>query len=154
VLEFIATLPPEFHVLAVAAIPVIELRGAIPLGIHLGLPPLEAMALAVAGNLAPIPLLYYVLLPAVSYLKGTGLFRRLVTSYVARSERESRRIKRYGLPGLILFVSIPLPMTGAWTGCFIALLLGYSLGRTMLALALGTLVAGTIVTTLARLAIG
>ncbi len=153
-LEFIATLPPEFHVLAVAAIPVIELRGAIPLGIHLGLPPLEAMALAVAGNLAPIPLLYYVLLPAVSYLKGTGLFRRLVTSYVARSERESRRIKRYGLPGLILFVSIPLPMTGAWTGCFIALLLGYSLGRTMLALALGTLVAGTIVTTLARLAIG
>jgi uncharacterized membrane protein len=154
VLEFIATLPPEFHVLAVAAIPVIELRGAIPLGIHLGLPPLEAMALAVAGNLAPIPLLYYVLLPAVSYLKGTGLFRRLVTSYVARSERESRRIKRYGLPGLILFVSIPLPVTGAWTGCLIALLLGYSLGRTMLALALGTLVAGTIVTTLARLAVG
>lgn len=153
-LEFIATLPPEFHVLAVAAIPVIELRGAIPLGIHLGLPPLEAMALAVAGNLAPIPLLYYVLLPAVSYLKGTGLFRRLVTSYVARSERESRRIKRYGLPGLILFVSIPLPVTGAWTGCLIALLLGYSLGRTMLALALGTLVAGTIVTTLARLAVG
>jgi len=154
VLEFIAMLPPEFHVLAVAAIPVIELRGAIPLGIHLGLPPLEAMVLAVAGNLAPIPLLYYVLLPAVSYLKGTGLFRRLVTSYVARSERESRRIKRYGLPGLILFVSIPLPVTGAWTGCLIALLLGYSLGRTMLALALGTLVAGTIVTTLARLAIG
>ena len=153
-LEFIAGLPPALHVLVVAAIPVIELRGAIPLGVHLGLPPLEAMALAVVGNLAPIPLVYYLLLPAVSYLKGTRLFRRLVTSYVARSERESKRIKRYGLPGLVLFVSIPLPVTGVWTGCLIALLLGYSPARTMLALTLGAVVAGSIVTALALLAVG
>lgn len=153
-LDLIASLPPQFHVLVVAVLPVVELRGAIPLGIHLGLPPLEALALALAGNLAPIPILYYVLLPAVAYLKRTRAFRQAVTMYVARSERESQRIKRYGLVGLALFVAIPFPATGAWTGCLIALLLGYSLRQTMAALGLGTLAAGVVVTALVSLAAG
>lgn len=153
-LDLIASLPPEFHVFVVAALPIVELRGAIPLGVHLGLPPMEALALALAGNLAPIPVLYYVLLPAAAYLKRTRAFRRVVTAYVARSERESRRIKRYGLVGLAVFVAIPLPATGAWTGCLIALLLGYSLRQTMAALALGTLAAGVVVTALVSLASG
>ncbi|RJQ08985.1 MAG: hypothetical protein C4551_04520 [Bacillota bacterium] len=147
-------MPPEVHVFIVAMIPVIELRGAIPLGVHLGLPPLEALAIALAGNLAPIPLVYFILLPAVGLLKRTRLFRRLVTDYVARSEKTSERIKKYGLLGLSVFVAIPLPGTGAWTGCLIALLLGYSLRVTLLALTLGTLVAGTAVAMLAKLATG
>ncbi len=152
ILAFLASLPAWVHVLAVAAIPVVELRGAIPLGVHLGLPPLEAMVLAVLGNMAPIPVLYYALLPLVRYLKRTRLFRRVVSGYVARSEREAEKVKRYGVWGLALFVAIPLPMTGAWTGCFIALLLGYSLRVTLLALTLGTLGAGVVVTGLSVLA--
>jgi len=154
VLDFAKALPPELHVLIVAAIPVIELRGAIPLGLHLGLPPLEALGLAWAGTLAPIPLLYHLLLPGVALLKRTRLLRRVTVAYVTRSERQSLRIKRYGLPGLILFVSIPFPVTGAWTGCLIALLLGYSLRKTVFAIGVGSLVAGVIVTGLARLAVG
>ncbi len=152
--EFISSLPPAVHVLVVAALPIVELRGAIPLGVALGLEPLEALALALVGNLAPIPVLYFVLLPLVRYLKRSRLFRGFVEKYVASSEKRSERIRRVGLPGLILFVAVPLPGTGAWSGCLIALLLGYSLGRTMLALALGTLGAGLVVTALSHLAVG
>lgn len=153
-LAWLASLPTWFHVLAVAAIPVVELRGAIPLGVHLGLRPLEAMALAIVGNMAPIPVLYYVLLPLVRYLKRTRVFRRVVDGYLARSEQRAGKIKKYGAWGLALFVAVPLPGTGAWTGCLIALLLGYSLRLTLLALTLGTLGAGVIVTVLTRLATG
>jgi len=152
--EFINSLPPAAHVLVVAAMPVVELRGAIPLGIHLGLPPLEVLGLALVGNLAPIPLAYYLFLPAVNYLKGTRLFRRVTVTYITRTELRVERIKRYGLLGLVLFVATPLPGTGAWTGCLAALLLGYSLGRTMAALTLGTVAAGVAVTILSALAIG
>lgn len=151
-LAWLGTLPAWVHVMAVAALPVVELRGAIPLGVHLGLTPLQAMALAVVGNMAPIPVLYFVLLPLVRYLKRTRLFRRVVDGYVARSEREAAKIKKYGLWGLAIFVAIPLPGTGAWTGCLVALLLGYSLRLTLLALLLGTLGAGVIVTALTYLA--
>ncbi len=151
---WLGSLPAWVHVLIVAALPIVELRGAIPLGVHLGLSPLGALALAVVGNMAPIPVLYYILLPLVRYLKKTRPFRRLVDGYVARSEREAARIKKYGLWGLALFVAVPLPGTGAWSGCLIALLLGYSLRLTLLALTLGTLGAGIIVTLLTRLATG
>lgn len=153
-IDFINSLPPAVHVLVVAAIPIVELRGAIPLGVHLGLPPLEALALAVVGNLAPIPLVYYALLPVVGYLKRTRLFRRAVLTYVSRTERRAENIKRYGLLGLVLFVAIPLPATGAWSGSLAALLLGYSLRQTMLALTLGAVIAGIIVTVLSVIAVG
>jgi len=136
----------------VAALPVVELRGAIPLGVHLGVPVVEAVFLAILGNMAPIPVLYFILLPVVRYFKGTRLFRRVVDRYVARSERQAERIKRYGVWGLALFVAIPLPETGAWTGCLIALLLGYSLRLTLLALTLGTAGAGLVVGLLTHLA--
>lgn len=152
-MSLISSLPGWVHVLVVAAIPVVELRGAIPLGLHLGLPLVETTLLAVVGNLAPMPVLYYVLLPVVGYFKRTRLFRAAVTKYVARSERAGQRIRKYGLWGLALFVAIPLPGTGAWTGCLVALLLGYSLRLTMLALGLGTLAAGVVVATLAGLAL-
>jgi len=151
--EFINSLPPEIHVLVVAALPVVELRGAIPLGVHLGVPPLEAFGLALIGNLAPIPLVYYIFLPVVSYLKRTRFFRRVVVTYLASTERRAERIRRYGLLGLVLFVATPLPATGAWTGCIAALFLGYSLRWTMLAVTLGAAVAGLIVTALATLAL-
>lgn len=151
---FINSLPPAVHVLVVAAIPIVELRGAIPLGVHLGLPPLEALALALLGNLAPIPLVYYALLPVVGYLKRTRLFRRAVVTYVSRTERRAENIKRYGLFGLVLFVAIPLPATGAWSGALAALLLGYSLRQTLLALTLGTIIAGVVVTILSVIAVG
>jgi uncharacterized membrane protein len=143
---------PWAHILLVAALPVVELRGAIPLGVHLGVPVLEATLLAILGNMAPIPVLHGVLLPAVRYFKRTRLFRRVTERIVARSEQKAERIRRYGFWGLAIFVAIPLPGTGAWTGCLIALLLGYSLRRTLLSLALGTVGAGIIVGLLTALA--
>jgi len=151
-LAWLGTLPAWCHVLTVAAVPVVELRGAIPLGVHLGLRPLEAMGLALLGNLAPIPVLYYILLPAFRYLRRTRLFRRAVGGYLAHSEKRAAAVKKYGLWGLALFVAVPLPGTGAWTGCLIALLLGYSLRSALAALALGTLGAGLAVTALTVLA--
>lgn len=144
---------PWAHILLVAALPVVELRGAIPLGVHLGVPVLEATLLAILGNMAPIPVLYYILLPAVRYFKRTRLFRQAVERIVARSERKAERIRRFGFWGLAVFVAIPLPGTGAWTGCLIALLLGYSLRLTFLSLALGTVGAGIIVGLLTALAV-
>jgi len=134
--------------LVVAALPISEVRGAIPLAIGVyGLPAGEAYLLAVLGNLLPvIPLLLY-LGPVSSYLRRFSWGDRFFTWLFARTHRKYiQEHQGFGLTALALFVAVPLPMTGAWTGCALAFLVGFRLWPAFVAIAAGVLIAAALVT--------
>jgi uncharacterized membrane protein len=142
-------IPPGAAVFFIAMVPIFELRGAIPVGINiLGLPWYEVLPLALAGNLLPVPFILLFLNWAVQLLERLPVFKRFFTWLFEHTRRRSGLIKRYGRIGLALFVAVPLPVTGAWTGSAAAVMLGLSLKQAFVPIAIGVLIAGVIVTTL------
>ena len=129
----------------VSMIPIIELRGGLPFGVALGLPYYLAFPAAVIGNLIPAPFI-------IVYIRRVfELMRRFLPSLnglVDKLERKAhlkgQRVQRYQYIGLWLFVAIPLPGTGAWTGSLAAAFLGMRLKKAMPAVVLGVLTAGCI----------
>jgi len=143
-----AVVPRELLVVLVAAVPVVEIRGAIPFarGV-LGMEPLAALLWAYGGNIIPVVFLLKYLGPFSDFLsRRFPLFRRFFSWLFARTRRRSDIIHKYGPLGLALFVSVPLPVTGGWTGAVAAFLLGISFRQALPAIALGILVAGVIIT--------
>ncbi len=143
---------PELVVTAIAMLPIVELRGAVPVGINLlGMPWYRAVLFAVVGNLLPILFILFMLERLVAWLGRLPLLRRFFDWLFAHAKRRSGVIERYEFWGLVVFVGIPLPVTGAWTGSIAAVLLGFGYGRALLALTLGVLIAAAIVTALSLL---
>lgn len=134
----------ELMVLLVAAMPLMELRGAIPLGVSLGMHPLHATVLGIIGSLIPVPFLLFFLKPIVLFLREIKLFKKIVNHIVQKTIRKSDRIRRYSALGLVLFVAIPLPTTGVWTGCLAATIFNIPIKIAFPAIALGTAIAGSI----------
>ena len=132
----------------ISMVPVLELRGAIPIGVAGGLPPLAAMLIAILGNLAPFPFLLVFTRRVFNWLKTKGRVRLLVERLERRAAKKSRLVLNYAWLGLCILVAIPLPGTGAWTGALVAALMNMSLKRAMPAIALGVVIAGLIVTCL------
>ena len=134
-------------VIGTAVLPISELRGAIPLAIGTyHFPWYYAYIFGVIGNLIPIPfiLLFF---EAVTPLLGRVVFlNKMVQWYLNWTRRRAKSIERYGWFGLAIFVAIPLPITGAWTGSILAALLGKNFKYAFSAVALGVLLAGVIVT--------
>lgn len=131
-----------------AALPISEVRGAIPLAIGVyGYPPIEAYLLAVFGNILPIIPLLLFLGPVSDYLRRFALWDKFFTWLFARTRRKYiQEHENFGLTALAIFVAIPLPMTGAWTGCAVAFLLGFRFWPAFLAISAGVIIAGLIVT--------
>jgi uncharacterized membrane protein len=146
VLHVFQSLPPEWTTFVVAMLPIIELRGAIPYAIGVGMPWPQAYVLAVAGNLVPIVPLLLFLGPVSEWLRRLPGFGRFFDWLFARTQRRSGLIQRYGPLGLAIFVSIPLPITGGWTGAAAAYLFGFPFRRSFPAITVGVLVAGVVVT--------
>jgi uncharacterized membrane protein len=143
------TLTDFLQVFFTAAAPISELRGAIPLAIlELDMSWQLAFPVAFAGNLLPVPFLLLFLGPVSKYLSKIELFERILSWIFKLSRRRGGLIERHGAIGLVLFVAIPLPVTGAWTGSIVAFLLGLSFWRAFPAIVLGVVIAGVIVTTL------
>ena len=132
----------------VAALPISEVRGAIPLAIGVyGFSPVQAYLLSVFGNLLPIIPLLLFLGPVSDYLRHFACGDKFFTWLFARTRRKCiRDHENFGLTALVLFVAIPLPMTGAWTGCAVAFLLGFRFWPAFAAITAGVLMAGVIVT--------
>ncbi|KAB3526654.1 COG2426 family protein [Alkaliphilus serpentinus] len=137
-------LTKEFMVIFIAAMPLMELRGAIPIGVSLGMHPLHATALGIIGSLLPAPFLLVFLKPVFIYLRQRSLLKKFVDSTIKRTIKKSGNIKKYRVIGLILFVAIPLPTTGIWTGCLAATLFNIPFKVALPAIALGTTIAGVI----------
>jgi uncharacterized membrane protein len=146
--------PTEAVVVIISTLPIVELRGAVPVGINLfGMPWWRAVLLSVIGNMLPIFLILLLLDSAVRWLGHIRAFRRFFDWLFARTRRKSGLIERYEFLGLMLFVAIPLPVTGAWTGSVAAVIMGVPYWRAMLAIFLGVCVAGAVVTMLSLLGI-
>ncbi len=142
----------ELVVMVIAMLPIVELRGAVPVGINLfGMPWWKAVLLSITGNMIPIFLILLLLNRAVDWLGHIGFFRRFFAWLFARTRRKSGLIERYEFLGLVLFVAIPLPVTGAWTGSVAAVIMGIRYWRAMLAMFIGVMIAGAVVTMLSLL---
>jgi uncharacterized membrane protein len=134
-------------VIGIAVIPISELRGAIPIAISVyHFPWYYAYLFGVIGNLLPVPFILLLLDKIIPLLGRVGFLDKLMQRYFAWTKRRSKQIERYGWFGLTLFVAIPLPVTGAWTGSILAVLLGMKFKRAFSAILLGVIIAGIIVT--------
>tara|TARA_B100000315_G_scaffold245196_1_gene270799 strand:+ start:598 stop:1080 length:483 start_codon:yes stop_codon:yes gene_type:complete len=144
-LAWIESLPKEVAVLIVSSLPIFELRGAIPLGASLGMPLVKVYCLSLVGNLIPvIPLLLFFkyFFHRLEDIKFLGKFFHW---WFARVEKKSKIVERWGFWGLVCFVAIPLPVTGAWTGTAAATLFEVKTKKAFLAILIGVSIAGVIV---------
>ena len=132
--------------MAIAAIPVVELRGAIPAGTAAGLDPWLACTAAVIGNLLPVPFIVLLVRRVFDWLRRHPFFAPKIDALEHTAHLKGRLVRKYRLLGLTLFVAIPLPGTGAWTGALIAAFLDIRLRHALPAITLGVLIAGSIVT--------
>jgi uncharacterized membrane protein len=141
-------LPPRVLVFLTAMLPFSELRGAIPLAISkYGINPYEAYILGVMGNLVPVVFLLHLLGPLERRLRFIKVFDRFFDHLFHRTHKKhSERIDKYGALGLVTFVAIPLPLTGAWTGVAAAYVFELPKRYAFPALVLGVLLAGVVVT--------
>lgn len=149
IIDLLMFLPDWLEILIISAIPIVELRGSIPLGIlAYQLPYLETYFLGVVGSLIPAPFILLFIPAILQWMAGTRLFGSLAEWVIRKGMKKSDRIARYEFWGLLFFVAIPLPGTGVWTGCLAASLLGLNFRRSMVAVMLGSMTAGIIVTAL------
>ncbi|MBE0432920.1 small multi-drug export protein [candidate division WOR-3 bacterium] len=146
-------LTPELAVFLTSMLPVIELRGALPLAINVfNIDWPKAFLIAYIGNMIPAPLILWLLGPAVRLLSRIGIFRRFFDWLFERTRKKGNRIiEKYQEIGLMAFVAIPLPGTGAWTGALVAFLFGLEFKMSLLIIGIGVLIAGVIVTSLCLL---
>ncbi len=129
-------------------VPVLELRGAIPLGVAAGMPPLAALLVAIAGNMVPVPFIILFIRRVFHWLRDKGKIGALVEKLERRAEQKSDVVKKYAGIGLLLLVAIPLPGTGAWTGALVAALMNMRLKRALPDIFLGVVIAGFVITCL------
>ena len=143
---FLNTLGKELCVLLCSVIPVIELRGAIPLGVAFGLPWWENYLLAVIGNFIPVPFILLFIRKILELMKKVKHLDKFALWLEKKADKNKERIEKYSFWGLFTLVAIPLPGTGAWTGSLVAALMHVKFPKAMLAVACGILAAGVIVT--------
>ena len=128
----------EAIVFIISMIPIVELRGALLVaGPILGVPVAEAIPLSIIGNIVPVPFILLLITPIFTWMKGTKKLKPLVEKMEARAMSKKDQIEKYEFWGLVLFVGIPLPGTGAWTGSLIAALLGVKFKKAFPAVVLG-----------------
>lgn len=130
----------------VAMVPVLELRGAIPVGVAAGLPPAVACAVAILGNLLPVPVVMLLFRRLANVLRKTAFFGPKIEYLERRAHLKGRLVRKYRLLGLVVLVGIPLPGTGAWTGALVATLLDIRLRSALPAIFLGLVIAGILTT--------
>lgn len=132
--------------LIMGATPIVELRGAIPFGLALGLDPVSCYIAAVIGNCIPIPFIILFIEHVFLWMRKTSRkFGEIVDKLEKRAAEKSDVVQKYALWGLVILVAIPLPGTGAWTGSLVAALMNIPLRKSGPACVLGVLIAGVIV---------
>ncbi len=133
-------------VFCMSMVPVVELRGAIPLGVASGLPAGAVYLAAVAGNMVPVPFILLLARRAFALLRRVPRLGELADRLERRAHLKGRTVRKYRLLGLALLVAVPLPGTGAWTGALVADVLDIRARNAVPAIALGVLTAGALVT--------
>lgn len=143
---------PYIAVFIIAMLPVVELRGAIPAGIAMGLRWEFVILYSILGNIVPVFFILFLLKPAENILRKMRLFDLFFIWLYKRTMRKSKSVEKYEQLGLMFFVSIPLPVTGAWTGSLIAYLLKFKYLKSIFFISAGVCIASVIVSTITYLA--
>ena len=134
-----------FMTFLISMVPVLELRGAIPIGVAHGLDYRIAIAVSILGNLVPVPFIVLFIRKIFAWLRTKSeRLNGFVTRMEQRALKKSDTVRRARFWGLFLFVAIPLPGTGAWTGCLAATLLDLKFWPSVLAVLCGVMTAGLI----------
>ena len=135
----------EVVIFIISMIPILELRGGLLVAWYLGVTILKAIPICIIGNIIPIPFILLFIKKIFQLLKKVQFFEKIIGKLENRAMKKSDNIKKYEFWGLVLFVGIPLPGTGAWTGSLIAALLEVDFKKAVLAELLGIILATIIV---------
>ncbi len=142
---FIETVGREWCVFLCSMLPIIELRGSIIIGCGMGMPWWQNYIISVVGNLIPVPFILFFIPLVLEWMKKISAFRKVALWVEEKANKNSAKVMKYATFGLLLFVAIPLPGTGAWTGALVASLFGMKKSYSMISIAAGVLLAGVIV---------
>ncbi len=132
----------EVILMVISMTPLIELRGAIPVGLVMNFSPLVVLLLTFPASLLPAPFIILLIKKIFIILEKISFFEKLIDRIIKRnSEKHREKIDKYGLWGLFIIVAIPLPGTGVWSGSLAAALFDFKLKPALMVIALGNLVA-------------
>ena len=148
--EFFTGINPSFGTFMISLIPIIELRGAIPVGIGCGLHWLWVYVICVIGNCLPVPLVIRIIRPLIEWLLRSKMFRRTGEWLQNRTEKKTEKVTKYKKLGLLIFVALPLPGTGAWSGAMIAGMMNMRIKDAFPAIAGGVCIAGVIMVVISK----
>ena len=146
----------EAIVFIISMVPILELRGGLLAAgpAVLDVPMWEAIPICIVGNLIPIPFILLLITRIFNWMKGTKRLKPLVEKLEKKAMSKSANIEKYEFWGLVAFVGIPLPGTGAWTGSLIAALIGIRFRKAFPAIVLGVFVAAFLMTVLSYAVLG
>jgi len=151
IINWLKDVPKEYIVMLVGALPISELRGAIPLALSFGMPMAKAFWLSVIGNSIPVIPALFLLEPVSNRLRKFKVWSRFFDWLFERTKKKADTIQKYEALGLAIFVAIPLPMTGAWSGVVAASLFKIRFRYAFIAILAGVIGAGLIVSSLCGL---
>ena len=138
------TIPPQLVAFAISLFPVLELRGGMIAARLLEIPFLQAFIICYVGNMLPIPFILLFIRKIFAWMRKFKAFAKIVDKMEERSEKKKGTIQKYKEWGLLLFVAIPLPGTGGWTGALIAALMDLRFKKCLPIITLGVFIAGLI----------
>lgn len=134
----------EILVFIISLLPILELRGGLIAAALLGLDPIPSYIISIIGNLLPIPFILLLINKVLDWMRKSKHFSKIANWLDSKVEKHKGQIEKYGYLGVVLFVGIPLPGTGAWTGSLIASVLEMDKKKTFLAVLLGVFLASII----------
>lgn len=153
IINWLKDIPKEYIVMVVGALPISELRGAIPLALSFGMPMAKAFWLSVLGNIIPVAPVLFLLEPISQKLRKFKIWAHFFDWLFERTKKKADAIQKYEALGLAIFVAIPLPMTGAYSGAVAASLFKIKFRYAFVAIVAGVIGAGLIVLSLCALGI-
>lgn len=134
----------EILVFIISLLPILELRGGLLAASLLGLDPLPSYIITIIGNLIPIPFILWFITKILDWMRGTKHLSKFANWLDKKVDKHKSSIEKYGFWGLVLFVGIPLPGTGAWTGSLIASVLDMDKKKSFIAITIGVVMASII----------
>ncbi len=134
----------ELIVFIISLMPILELRGGLIAASLLGLDPLRSYIISIIGNIIPVPFILWLINSILEWMRKSKRFSKVAKWLDKKVDKHKGQIEKYGFWGLILFVGIPLPGTGAWTGCLIASVLEMDRKKSFIAALIGIFIASII----------
>lgn len=139
------TFSNEIALLIISMLPLVELKGSIPIGLAMGFKPINAYLYSIIGSSIPAIFIILWIMPIFSYMKKKNKLKKIVAWAEKKAKKKEEKIKKYEYLGLFLFVAIPFPGTGVWMGSLIASILGLNKKKSLIIVCLGNFIAGIII---------